>query len=98
MLPDNSSHSLRPTHIASVLTTNQIEADGFKLCGRSSRCQTKVFPSSTVFHLVEDRTGTRPGLWVCSDCNNYYLSKAETKFVSRKHFMSMLFINLNVTQ
>jgi hypothetical protein len=81
MLPDNSSHSLRPTHIKTVLTTNQIEADGF--------------PSSTVFHLVEDRTGTRPGLWVCSDCNNYYLSKAETQFVSRKHFMSHAFYKCN---
>ena len=88
MLPDNSSHSLRPTRIATLLTTNQIEADGFKLCGRSGRCQTKVYPSSTVFHLVEDKTGTRPGLWVCSDCNDYYLSKAETQIVSRKLFMS----------
>ena len=88
MLPDNSSHSLRPTRIATLLTTNQIEADGFKLCGRSGRCQTKVYPSSTVFHLVEDKTGTRPGLWVCLDCNDYYLSKAETQIVSRKLFMS----------
>ena len=86
MSPNNSSHSLRSNHIATLLTTNQIEADGFKLCGRSGRCRTKVFPSSTVFHLVEDKTGTRPGLWVCSDCNDHYLSKAETQIVSRKHF------------
>src|ERR1700678_1642832 len=95
MLPHNSSPSLCPTHIATVLTTNQIEADGFKLCGRSGRCQTKVFPSSTQFHLVEDRTGTRLGLWVCSDCNNHYLSKVETQFVSRKYFMSHAFCQCN---
>ena len=95
MLPDNSSPSLHPTHIATVLAINQIEADGFKLCGHSGHCQTKVFPSSTQFHLVEDRTGTLPGLWVCSDCNDNYLSKVETQFVSRKYFMSHAFYKCN---
>ena len=90
MLPDsdNSSHSLHPTHLKTVLTTNQAEADGYKLCGCASHCPTKLFPSTTPFHLVEDKTGVRPGLWVCSDCKDYYLSKAETQIVSRKHFMS----------
>ena len=88
MLPRNPSQSLHPTHIATLLTTNQIQADGFKLCGHSGRCRTKVFPSTTAFHLVEDKTGTRPGLWVCSDCHDYYLSKAETQIVSRMHFTS----------
>lgn len=83
MLP---SQSLRPTRIATLITTNQTEVDGFKLCGRSGRCQTKVFPSTTKFHLVEDKTGTQPGLWVCSGCHDYYLSKSETQIVSRMHF------------
>ena len=86
MLPNSSS---RPTHISTVITTNQIEADGFKLCGRSGRCQTKIFPLSTPFHLVEDKTGTRPGIWVCSACNDYYLTKADTQIVSRKHLRDL---------
>ena len=95
MLPNNSSHSLHPTHIETLITTNQIEADGFKLCGHSGHCKTKVFPSSTVFHLVEDKTGAKLGRWVCSDCNDYYLSKAETQIVAGKHFMSHAYYKHN---
>ena len=92
MLPENQSHSLFPPHIATLFTTNQLEAGGFRICGCGDHCRTKLFPTTAEFHFVEDKTGLHPGQWVCVDCHKYYLSKAETVIC---HMFSFLIYNLH---
>ena len=51
-----------------------------RICARPN-CKVKKFPPGTEFQLVEDGAGLQDARWVCTDCYQYYMTKAETRLL-----------------